>query len=203
VSVASRGGGWAREAFEWALMVIPTALGRAIRAAVYPRLLRTGGRRLRIAENVRIVGFRNVALGDGVAMMANSYIYAASGECEVGPSTSINTNVQLGADHGRIAIGSQVLIGPNCVLRAADHRFDDAATPIQAQGHTTGAIVIEDDVWIGANVVVTRDVRVGRGAVVAAGAVVTRDVAPYTIVAGVPARPIGLRGQPQPHAVTR
>ncbi len=63
------------------------------------------------------------------------------------------------------------------------------------QGHVPGTVVIEEDVWIGANCVITPDVRIGRGAVVGAGAVVTRDVAPFAIVGGVPAREIGRRGQ--------
>ena len=60
-------------------------------------------------------------------------------------------------------------------------------------GHVPGEIHIEEDVWIGANCVITADVRIGRGAVVGAGAVVTRDVEPFSIVGGVPARPIGHR----------
>ncbi len=63
-----------------------------------------------------------------------------------------------------------------------------------SQGHQPGTVIIEDDVWIGANCVITPDVRIGRGAVIGAGAVVTRNVAPYTIAGGVPAREIGRRG---------
>lgn len=178
----------------WVLMAVPTAAGRRLRAALYPRLLKAGGRDLRIEEGVRITGLRNVSLGDRVSIMANSYVYAATGECLVGAGTSINNNVQLGANQGRIEIGREVLIGPNSVLRAADHRFEDPSLPIASQGHERGTIVVEDDVWIGANVVVTRNVRIGRGAVVAAGAVVTRDVPAFTVVGGVPAHVIGVRG---------
>jgi galactoside O-acetyltransferase len=113
--------------------------------------------------------------------MPSSCIYTLSGECTIGPDTSLNNNVQLGANGGKISIGSGVLIGPNCVLRAADHIFEDLTRPIRDQGHIFGEIIIEDDVWIGANAVVTRNVRIGRGAIVGAGAVVTRDVPPLAI----------------------
>jgi len=66
--------------------------------------------------------------------------------------------------------------------------------PIRDQGHRPGEIIVEDDVWLGANVTVIGSVRVGQGAVVAAGAVVTKDVEPYSIVGGVPAKFIKKRG---------
>ena len=177
----------------WGLRVLPTALGTRIRAMVYPRLLKRGGQRLRVAEQVWIEGFGRLEMGDDVSIMPLSYIATSFGDCVIGDRTSINRNVQLGANQGSITIGRGVLIGPNCVLRAADHGFADPDRPIVDQAHLSGTIVIEDDVWLGANVVITRNVRIGRGAVVAAGAVVTRDVESFAIVAGVPARPIGSR----------
>lgn len=70
----------------------------------------------------------------------------------------------------------------------AEHVFGRRDVPIRDQGEQVSPTVIEDGVWLAANVVVLAGVRVGRGAVCAAGAVVTRDVAPFTIVGGVPAR---------------
>jgi acetyltransferase-like isoleucine patch superfamily enzyme len=64
---------------------------------------------------------------------------------------------------------------------------------IASQAHSSGEIIIEDDVWIGANAVILRNVRLGQGCVVAAGAVVTKDVAALVVVGGVPARKISLR----------
>jgi galactoside O-acetyltransferase len=108
---------------------------------------------------------------------------------------ALNTNVHINASvGGRIVIGDDVLMGPNVVLRASDHRFDLTDVPIRAQGHDAGEIHIADDVWLGANVTVVRGVRIGRGAVVAAGAVVTRDVPPFSVVGGVPARMLRSRG---------
>jgi galactoside O-acetyltransferase len=189
-SVARLGG----ELIAWLARSIPTAIGINVRAWCYPRVLKRGGRGLRIAEHVYIEGFSHLELGDGVSIMPFTYIGTFAGVCTVGDRTSINRNVQLGANQGRISIGRSVLIGPNCVLRAADHAFADPQRPIAEQGHQDGEIIIEDDVWLAANVVVTRNVRIGRGAIVAAGAVVTKDVAPFDIVGGVPARVIGSRG---------
>ncbi len=106
---------------------------------------------------------------------------------------SINYNVLIDACDGSIFIGNDVLIGPNCVLRAADHVFIDTTRPINTQGHLGGKIIIEDDCWLGANVVVVKDVKIGKGSVIAAGSVVTKNILPYSIVAGVPARVIGQR----------
>ncbi|GAB76702.1 maltose O-acetyltransferase [Austwickia chelonae] len=91
---------------------------------------------------------------------------------------------------GPVTIGDDVMMGPRCVIISTDHRFDDVAVPMNRQGWTpsSGPVVIEDDVWIGANVTITAGVTVGRGSVLAAGAVVTKDVPPFSIMGGVPAR---------------
>lgn len=117
------------------------------------------------------------------------------GNVVIGDHVSLNANVYINAGcDGRISIGSHVLIGPNVVLRSSDHQTAEASRLIRSQGHVPGTIVIEDDVWLAANVTVVGGVTIGRGAVVGANAVVTRDVAPFTIVGGVPAKPIGHRG---------
>ena len=85
------------------------------------------------------------------------------------------------------------MIGPNVVLRAANHSMKRGNTPMRHQPSIPGEIFIEDDVWIGSNVVITSDVRIARGTVVGAGSVVTSSTEPYSIVCGVPARKIGER----------
>jgi acetyltransferase-like isoleucine patch superfamily enzyme len=89
-----------------------------------------------------------------------------------------------------VHIGDRVYTSPMTQIIAVNHVFDDPARPFVEQGITAEGIVIEDDVWLGSGVVVTDGVRIGTGAVVAAGAVVTSDVPPHTVVAGVPARAI-------------
>lgn len=90
-------------------------------------------------------------------------------------------------------VGSYVMIGPNCSFLGVDHDFGEWKKPMLFQKVLMKEIVIEDDVWIGANVTVLGGVRIGRGAVVGAGAVVTKDVPNYAIVGGVPAKLIRYR----------
>ncbi len=150
------------------------------------------GRRFMPAYPLKIVGGVNIRIGNNFRSMGCNYLYANDGAITIGDNMSMNTNVQIGGSSGRIAIGNNVLIGPNVVLRAADHGISIGA-PIRFQPHVGGEIVVEDDVWIGANAVILRNVTLGKGCVVAAGAVVTKDVEPYAVVGGVPARKISSR----------
>ena len=94
---------------------------------------------------------------------------------------------------GRVVIGDGVRIAPQVMLIAADHVFQDATRMIHQQGLRPRPIVIEDDVWLAGRVVVTAGVTIGRGSVIGAGAVVTRDVPAYSVAVGVPARVIAER----------
>ena len=141
---------------------------------------------------LKIIGGENIEIGKNFSSMGCDYLYGNNGAISIGDNCSINTNVIIGSSGGKIVIGNNVLLGPNVVLRAADHGIARADL-IKNQPHLGGEIIIEDDVWVAANAVVLKNVRLGKGCVVAAGAVVNRDVEPYTIVAGVPARKISER----------
>jgi galactoside O-acetyltransferase len=177
---------------------LPGNSGLAIRFLVYRRLFCSCGKKVIIAPGCYIRGGKNIILGDNIGIGLNAQVYAeGSGkeQLKIGNYVFLNSNVMLNADlGGQIQIGNNVLIGPNVVIRASNHSFADPNVPIEQQGHVPGRIVIEDDVWLGANVVVLPNVTIGRGAVVAAGAVVTKDVAPFSVVGGVPARLISKRG---------
>jgi maltose O-acetyltransferase len=98
---------------------------------------------------------------------------------------------------GGLEIGDDVMMGPFVVILTANHRHDESGIPMRVQGMTQAPVRIESDVWIGAQVVILPGVTIGRGAIVAAGAVVTRDVLPGSVVGGVPAKVIRQRGGPE------
>ena len=101
----------------------------------------------------------------------------------IGPKSVIPSGVE---------IGNYVMIGPELLITGNDHRFDEPGTAVIFSGRPKEIkkCVIEDDVWIGARVTILKGVRIGRGAIIAAGALVNKDVAAYTIVGGVPAHKI-------------
>jgi maltose O-acetyltransferase len=85
-------------------------------------------------------------------------------------------------------IGNNVIMGPDVKIYTKNHKFESVDIPIQYQGHTEDKTVIGNDVWLGANVIITPGVTIGNHVIVAAGAVVTKDVPDYAIVGGVPAK---------------
>jgi acetyltransferase-like isoleucine patch superfamily enzyme len=93
----------------------------------------------------------------------------------------------------RINIGDNVLIADAVTIRDTSHVFKDSNALIISQGFETAPVEIEDDVWIGHGATILKGVRIGRGAVVAAGSVVNRNVEPFTVVGGIPAKKIGCR----------
>lgn len=96
---------------------------------------------------------------------------------------------------GQVRCGNGVRIASHVSIVGFNHGFEDPDRPIHEQGLTSVGIEIDDDVWIGANAVILDGVSIGRGAVIAAGAVVTRDVPAFAIVAGVPAKVVRRRGE--------
>jgi acetyltransferase-like isoleucine patch superfamily enzyme len=117
-----------------------------------------------------------------------------TGDIVIGEYTNINPHCVLYSGSG-IHIGSHVLIAPGVMIVPANHAFARRDLLIREQGFTShGGIVIEDDVWIGANSVVLDGTHIERGAVIAAGSVVTKRVPAYTVWGGVPARMLRERG---------
>lgn len=118
---------------------------------------------------------------------------------------SVGNNVNLGyrpvliAANSSIKIGDNVMFGPQVTIRGGNHRTDIVGrtmisiTAAEKRPEDDPGVIIENDVWIGTRAIILAGVRIGEGAIVAAGAVVKDDVEPYTIVAGVPARPLRKR----------
>lgn len=132
---------------------------------------------------------------DRLLMGAYSWIAGHAivrGDIELGDNVSINPYACLS---GKVTIGNGVRIASHVSIVGFNHGFDDIETPIHRQPLTSLGIEIGDDVWIGANAVVLDGVKIGRGAVVAAGAVVAKDVPAMAIAGGVPARVLRYRGK--------
>ncbi len=131
----------------------------------------------------------DVGLDDGVALVCSGdprreKILIRSG-------TYINRHTIVDA-HQQIEIGRNCLIGPHCFITDADHGMKRGSL-IQTQPMQISPVVIEDEVWLGAGVVVLKGVRIGRGAVIGAASVVSRNIEPFAIAVGTPARVIGER----------
>ena len=131
-----------------------------------------------------------VSLDRGVVLLATG---SKSGEprIQIGTSTYVNRYTMVDASQS-IRIGSNCMIGPFCYITDHDHGTA-ASTLIQSQELISRPVVIEDDVWIGAHVCILKGVRLGKGSVIGAGSVVTKNVGPCEVVAGVPARVVSTR----------
>lgn len=145
-------------------------LSRRIRARLGSAMLDRCGTNVNIEHGARFGSGRCIALGD---------------------------NSDIGMDAlilGSATIGRNVMMGPRCILIATTHAHHDPGVPMNTQGWAPERpIVIEDDVWIGAAAIVLPGCRIGRGSIVGAGSVVTKDVTPYSMVGGNPARVLRTR----------
>jgi acetyltransferase-like isoleucine patch superfamily enzyme len=117
----------------------------------------------------------------------------------IGRHVTVNQGVYISA-LGSVVIGSHTRIGEYASIRDNDHRWRDPDKLLRLQGYVVRPVKIGPDVWIGRAASINKGVRIGRGAIVGAAAVVTRNVPPYAVVAGVPARIIGWRRAPEPAA---
>lgn len=138
-----------------------------------------------IMDNSAILG--DVTIGHNVFIHENVLIRSFRERISIGENTTINRNTNI---LSKVSIGCNCSIAPNVVIVGANHNFADNSRTIKEQGSTCRGIIIEDDVWIAANVTVCDGVKIGKGAVIGAGAVVVNDIPPFTVAAGVPAKVI-------------
>ncbi|MGF1679618.1 MAG: acyltransferase [Candidatus Methylacidiphilales bacterium] len=171
--------------------------GKQWREAHWRKRLMHLGSGVIIGERFKVSCPDSVQIGDEFTCWRDCVLCAdKQSTIVIGEKVGLNVGVYINSGFGHgIRIGNQVMIGPLVMMRASKHKTDDVGRPMQDQGHEPGEIIIEDDVWIGAGVVISGTVRVGTGAVIGANSVVTRDVPPYSFVGGVPAKIIRDRGK--------
>ena len=145
-------------------------LSKKSRALVCKQIFHSIGQNVNIEHGAYFGSGRLVDIGD------NSGIGV---DCHVPP------NIQIGKD---------VMMGPEVLIFRRNHRFDNVDIPMRLQGYEEAPpVVIEDDVWLGARVIVLPGIRIGNGAVIGAGAIITKDVPPFAVCAGNPARVVRFR----------
>jgi maltose O-acetyltransferase len=158
----------------WLLCGIPLQMGVWLRAWLLPSFLQHMGSETVVQHGLRITVPEKVSIGS---------------HCNLGSDVFITGG-------GGVRIGDWTGFGPDVKVWSVNHRFDDPDTPWLLQGWESKEVVIEDDVWLAANVFVMPGVTIGKGAIVSAGTVVNKSVPAFAIVAGNPGRVVGWRKRP-------
>lgn len=166
---------------------LPGSFGFKLRGLLYKQYFKSKNY-VNISQFCKFIKPKSMYFGEKVVIGDRGFLTADGGEIMVGSNTSFNVNVHINASvAGRIIIGKDCLIGPNVVMRTADHIFSNPNKNIREQGHVANDIIIADDVWLGSNVIIVGGVNIGKGSVIGAGAVVTKSIPPYSIAVGIPA----------------
>ena len=139
-----------------------------------------------------------IKIGNNFSIGRNSIIECTGVLRELGEKLEIGENVGIAANafiavRGNVKIGSNTIFGPGVSIHAENHNFSDLEKPIRLQGATRKGITIGEDCWIGSKTVILDGVNIGNHVIVAAGAVVNKDIPDYSIVGGVPAKVIKMR----------
>jgi acetyltransferase-like isoleucine patch superfamily enzyme len=151
------------------------------------------GRGAKIDPRAFIARGGRVTLGESTVIRAGAMLLPSSGFIQIGNRSSVNHYTIINGEGG-VEIGNSVMVAAFVSIFAANHNFDDPNVPILEQGTSTkGGVKIDDDVWIGTHAVILDGVNIGTGSVIAAGAVVTKDVPAYSVVMGVPGKVVRSR----------
>lgn len=198
---------------------LPGAAGLALRQKLYRGLFGRAGRGTTFGRDLIIRHPRKISLGSNV-IIDDYTVLEARGETNtgivIGDSVMIARNAKLSCKNGNISIGNNVGLGANTIIHAVEqnhvrignnvivggfsyiggtrYRFERIDVPIAQQGlDLRGGVTIEDNVWLGAHVSIVDGVTIGHDAIIGTGAVVTKDIPPFAIATGVPARITGMR----------
>jgi acetyltransferase-like isoleucine patch superfamily enzyme len=191
--------------------MIPGALGLFLRSKLYPRILGSVGRnvvfginvtlrhphKIAIGDNVVIddgccldakgTDNRGIIIGSGVFVGRNTILSCKNGDIVVDDNANLGFNCEI-FSASRVRVGKSVLMAAYTYLVGGDHLYDRVDIPVLEQGRTARGIEVEDNVWLGTHVVVTDGSRVGRDAIIGAGAVVVGEIPEFSIAAGIPAK---------------
>lgn len=162
----------AEELFSPILQWLPFFLGSPFRWLFLKLFAKKVGRQLFVAQNVSFRHCYNLVMGDFVSINQDTIIHSRGG----------------------VTIGNHVLMGQRVIINTGDHEYAETTTPIREQRITYKPIRIGNDVFLGMGAIIMSGINIADGTVVAAGAVVTKDTEPRTVVGGVPARVIARRG---------
>ena len=153
-------------------------------------------KRLSLQKGERLVGNAPgaISIGDDVRILRGATISTTpNGKIMIGDRVHIGEETIIFGGVP-IKIGNDVIIGPQNVIADSDHCYLDLSIPMNRQPLSFGEVSIEDDIWTFSNCVITKGVTLGKGAVIGAGTEVKKDIPPYCIAAGVPARVSKKRG---------
>jgi acetyltransferase-like isoleucine patch superfamily enzyme len=195
---------------------VPGALGLFLRSKLYPLLVGRVGRGVVFGRNVvlrhphKIFLGKNVIIddnclidakgldnngivvGDNVLVGRNTILLCTNGDIYIGNNVSIGFNSEI-MSANYVKLGENVLVSSYCYLNAATHDFQRTDIPVSEQESTGGRIVLEDNVWLAANVKVLDGVTIGKDSIIGAGAVVNKDLPPLSIAVGIPAKVVRSR----------
>ena len=176
------------------LMKGVTASG--VNVYISPRTMVKRGRKITLGDSVVVergvmlwvdAERSYITIGDDSYLSSHCILNTFNGWITIGNNCTVNSYAIL-YGHGGLQIGNDVRIAPQVMIMPMNHIFDDPNIPIRKQGIQAQGVKIEDDVWLGAGAIVLDGVTIGKGSVIGAGAVVTKDIPPYSVAVGVPAR---------------
>lgn len=134
----------------------------------------------------------NISIGDNSIVRESAFLITYGGNIVIGNRTTINPFSCIQGNFG-VVIGDDVMIASHVSIFSANHKFGSLLKPMRQQGEFGRGVRIMNDIWIGSHSVILDGVTINNGSVVAAGSVVTRDIPPNSVVAGVPARVVRVR----------
>ena len=147
-------------------------------------------RHLKFAKNMRYFFAKRIVAYCGKNVNIEKFARFTP-ELKIGDNSGVGIMCEVNGD---VTIGKDVMMGPEVVIYTSGHKYDDLDVPMMQQGSTEQRpVVIEDDVWIGRRAIIMGGVHIGKGAIIGAAAVVTKDVPAYAVVGGVPAKILKMR----------